>query len=281
MLTGISLATAASRLWIAYDSSKVTLNKDSVKVSSGTRLTGPSDNIVDYFRSQKLRWENRGYDTVGRGISEAVSFAHVAEAAGSAIFQKLADMTHIVSQYWDPQTSTDEKEPLAAAFSSTIDEIERAIDNARYDDLNLISDNGGTPLRRVSLDAVFPTTTLDISFNSSDIVDVAALRAIDISAPDKDTVMAAVEAQQQRGGSYLAKASGYVTSLESHYKLVQNKIQQNARFDDVISHDGEAKRYEQYIQASINNQTTIAMIAQSNMVVTGVLGLLRNNPVGK
>jgi flagellin len=276
MLSGIGMVNSARNLVSAYRSNESFLNNAAQRIASGKSINNPSDNISDYFRSQKLTYENRHYDTLQRNVGDAMSLAKAAEGAGSEIYQKFNDLVHWVNSYWDPMSTNEERQAYQTQFNAAIDDIERVMTNTQYDGKNLLSDNGGNPFRQVMVDSVFTGTTINISFNASDIVDPTALRAIDITAPDQATVLSAVESEQSKAGIYLGKAIGYLNSLKSTYSLIDQKMQRNSQFNDVINNTNDAEEMMKFSKRSIQQQATTAMMAQSNMAYMSILSLFQN-----
>jgi flagellin-like hook-associated protein FlgL len=280
MLPVTSLANTTFSLLQSYQVNDQFLADAAARIVSGKKLQHPSDNIVDYFRSERINMENSQNDYIQRGISEASSFSRVTETIGGSVLDQMQNLENLANNYWDPQNSADDKIAYSAAFTSAIDVLDKTIQGGidtidQTTGQNIYSDNGGTPFRTVTLDGTDPTQTLDISFNAGDLVDIAALRAINLGTTTQAAEVGAVQNEEAKAGSYVAKASANTISLQSQYNITQTKITQNSKFNDVLNGTDTVQQASSYTQALIVQQMTSAMLAQGNMAQYSVLALLK------
>lgn len=281
MLSGTSLANTTFALLQGYQVNAQFLNDSASKLVSGKKLQHPSDNIVDYFRSERINRENSQDDYISRGIQEASSFSTVTETVGNNILTQVQALEVLVNKYWDPHTDPDTKGGIAMEFSTGIDVLNAYINNSNDPIDNttsqkLYSTNGGNPFRSVTLDATDPTQTLDISFNANDIVNVANLQAINLGTTTQAAELASVQNEETKAGNYLSKAVANTISLQSQYNLIQNQITQNSKYNDVINTTDTAQESAAYTNMVITQQMTQAMVAQGNMQQSTVLALFKN-----
>jgi flagellin-like hook-associated protein FlgL len=277
---GISLGSTTFGLLQNYQINTQFLNQSAKRIASGQQMLSPSDDIVDYFRSEKINEENTQDDSISRGIQEASSFSTLTESVGNSVLSQVQALENMVNQYWDPQTTAGEKSSIATQFSSAIDILDHYIQGTNYqiDDTSsqqVYSDNGGQPFRSVTLDANDPTQTLDISFDANDIVDVNNLRAITLGSTTQANELGLVQAEEAKAGSYVAKASANTISLQSQYNIVQNQMTQNTNFNNVISNTDMASENASYTNMLVTMQMTLAMVAQGNLSQKSVLSLIQ------
>jgi flagellin len=277
MLSGIGPGTSIAHLAVAYRVNDNFLNQAAQRLVSGKKFQQPKDNIPDYFRSQGIDRENRDYQRIQQKIGEGTAFMDVVLASANNVYQQLDNMYTMVKGYWNPDSTDDDRMAYKAEFDAAAVALEKTVDAATYDGSKVIQATGGTPLRSITLNPQNPTNTLDLEFNNSDIVDTAALKALDITGPDRDTVMNAFETEAIKSAQYLAKAKSYRDALQTHYRLNDTQMTTNENFQSVINGTREADEYVEFSKRSILQQTTVAMMAQANVATRSVLGLFQKN----
>ena len=271
MLTGVPLAVTSSRIALFTKSNENSLGASLVRLASGNRVNRPSDGIPDYFISERLSRESQSYAPVLRDIGEGLAMLQVASSAGESVFNALTDMRELVKMYYNENTTDSDRDAYRAEFKALRSTVSDIIANSRYDGMQLISDNGGNPFKSVVLEATASPETIDIAYDSDDIADVVLL---ELGVTDEATELAAVEAEQGRAGSYLAKTSASTYGLNAQYNLATLKMNTS---NEGARQSIEADTGEEMVKAmnySIRNQSSMAMMAQTNVYVASITKLI-------
>ncbi len=273
MVSGTSLLNVTSfRIASFYKTNGTQLGGNYARIASGTRFPEPKDNIPDYFRAEKLNNNIRSYGNVRRDIAEALVMIDVAEQAGTRVFEDLDEMKLLVKQYYDADTTDEEKVIIEHAFNETGLRVAETINTAYYDGKKLISDTvgAGVPLKSIILNPDTFTQKYDIDFGSDNVADTSACNI----TVGEEAATAAVQAESDKAASYLAKVSGYRTGLNAQYNLAENAIVHTKESISSFADTDDAKEIVEGMKRSIAQQSSLAMLAQANMYRTSVVKLL-------
>jgi flagellin len=271
MSTNAVLADASLRIAGCYQSNRNELNSNLLSVATGKRVNSPQDDAVDYFRIGRMNTTLSGITRVQQGISAGTSMLKVAEAAGTSVFNDLADMQSLLRDYYDPGTTDDEKAVDVIKFNTIAGRISDTISGTYYDGKKLIADSSRNPLMKVSVGADDPSQTYDISYTGNDVVDVSGLT---LGQAGKDSESAALQAQYERATGYLSKTATYSGSMSSFYALSNNQkenLQQTITNEQSIDM-GEAMAT--ITKQQVCQQGALAMLSQANMVQQNMLSLV-------
>lgn len=269
MLTGSSLNVTYDRIAAFYKINQNRMADSMVKAASGSRFSKPADDIPDYFHAQRFKNQASGYTEIRQNITEASGLIDVATAGGQYVFNNLNSMKDLVKKYYD-SSDNEEKNGIKAQFDQLASNVANTISTTVYDGNKLISNSSASPLKSISLDPD-SNLTFDISFTSAQVANPSGLT---LGTTNEQTETAAVQAELDKAGSYLAQASAYSIGIKAQYSLVSTKIsayqasQSNSRDADVGQETADA------INGSIREQSSIAMMSQTNMAKSLVLRLL-------
>lgn len=262
MVSGVSLSVTSGNIALFTRSNGNSLASSLVKLASGKRINNPSDGIPDYFYSERLKSNSRSAENVLQSIGEAQAFTDVAANVGESVFNAITDMRELVKQYYQPDTTADDKAAYAAEFDSLKNTVTQIIQSSTYNGMRVVSDNGGTPFKSVTLDEKRPDQVFDITYDSGDIADMSALT---IGVAGAAAELDLVDAQRGASGSYLARTSAYERGLNAHYSILTNKIKTENGNAERITEVATGDEYVKAMNESIRNQSSYAMLAQANM----------------
>ncbi|MBN1306764.1 MAG: hypothetical protein JXA18_02525 [Chitinispirillaceae bacterium] len=271
MTTEALLSVTSSRIVLFSKQNENSFGESLIRLASGKRVNKPSDSIPDYFFSEKMLRDSRSYATVLRGIGEGMAFMDVAVSVGEQVFNGIVDLREIVRRYYNEETTADEKDALQADFSAQQDTLIDSIASSTYDGARIVSDNGGAPFKSIALDDGAGTHKMELSFDSGDVADLSSLT---LGATDEATEAAAVEAELEKAGSYLAKAGAYMRGLNAHYNLTTTKILTTRSSAERSVESDTGEEMVRAMNYSIRNRSSMAMLAQANMYRTSVVRLL-------
>jgi flagellin len=261
----------ASRIANFYKINGAELSKNLLRIAAQKRFAGPSDNIPDYIRSQKIQRENKDYKGIQTELQVALAMMDVAEHAAMYVQEDLSRMKELVGEYYDAATTADEQAAIEDEFDQLKNSVTDFIGNTYYDDKLLIQDTSLTqPLRSVLLNPYDMSQTFDIEFDDGDVPAVAAL---DVTA-GQVVASAAVQDELDKVNSYLAKTSGYIFGLNSQYNMAANKVVNNKAADSAISDVDGAKELLEVTKRSLRQQSSAAMLSQLNISRQNVLMLI-------
>lgn len=273
MVSGSQLAITSGRLNAYYKTSENNLYDSLSRIASGKRIASPRDNAADYFHAQRLKRDSSDSEGIRTGVSEASAMLDVGVSVGEKVFTNLTKMRHMVDDYYDPNTSQEEKDIMKADFASLIKEVNASINNSIYDGKKMVQDTSVTgPLKTVNLDSNDLSQTFSISFTAQQVADPSALT---LGTGTQGSEATAVDAELEKAGSYLATASAYSRGIKSQYNLLSQKIlTSNAQKSNLVDAD-EALEVAKATESSIRHQSTVAMMAQANSVRASILKVLQ------
>lgn len=269
MLTGTSLSVTGANIALFTKTNENNLAESLIRLASGKRVNCPSDNIPDYFNSQRLQQNSRASERVLRGIGEGIAFMDVASLVGENVFTSISDMRELVKSYYADDVTDDEKSAFAADFAALKNTVTTVIAASTYDGARLVSDNGGTPFKKIALDTE-QALTFDISYTSAEVADVSSLT---IGTSGRDTELSALEAELGKSGSYLAKTSAYTRGLNAQYAVTNRKQEITSQAADRVTDADIGEEYVQSMNRSIRNQSSFAMLAQAHMFQSSITRL--------
>ncbi|MBN1576055.1 MAG: hypothetical protein JW913_05860 [Chitinispirillaceae bacterium] len=271
MTTGAVLSVTSTRIALFSKRNENRFGESLIRLASGRRVNKPSDNIPDYFFSDKMMRESRSYTTVLRNIGEGMAFTDVAVSVGEQVFNGITGLREIVRHYYSEETTDDEKAALGADFSARQSTVIDIIASSNYDGAQIVSDNGGVPFKSIALDDGTGTQKMEISFDSGDIAYVSELS---LGVTDEARETAAVEAELEKAGLYLAKGSAYMRGLNAHYNLATIKMLTTRASAERSVESDTGEEMIRAMNYSIRNQSSMAMLAQANMYQASVVKLL-------
>lgn len=116
------------------------------RINTGLKVGSAKDNGAVFSVAQRMRAEVAGIGAVQQGVSRAVSTVDVALAAGESISDILIEMKEKAVAAADVSLSTADRSALNADFKALRDQITTVVDNAEFNDTNIIK-NGASALK--------------------------------------------------------------------------------------------------------------------------------------
>jgi flagellin len=243
------------------------------KVASGKRIASPSDNATDYFHAQRLNRDSSDSEKIRADVSEASAMLDVGVSIGEKVFTNLSKMRQMVDDYYDPETSQEDKNMMKADFSRLIKEVNASTNNGIYDGKKMVQDTSATgPLKTVNLDSNDLSQTFSISFTAQQVADPSALT---LGNGTQVSDAAAVDAELEKAGSCLATASAYSRGIKSQYNMLSQKILTSKAEESSIVDIDESLELAKATESSIRHQSTVAMMAQANSVRASIIKVLQ------
>lgn len=246
------------------------LNSSMEKLSSGYRINRASDDAAGLAIANRLRVNVRSLTVAARNVTEGKSMLQVAEGSANQIENILERMKELATQAASANTSSTDKAKLNAEYQQLIEEIDRIVDDTKYQGEALLDGNfdgtfqvgsssGASSQLYISIDALDSSTlSLSTDITSADNA-VDALDEIDGAIDTLADVLGNIGAGMNR--------------LDYTYSNIQVQIENFSASESVIRDVDMASEMVNYTKNSILLQAGTAMLAQANMSSQGVLSL--------
>ncbi len=263
MIGGIS--NVSSGLASIYNANNRALNDTLSRISSGKRISKPSDDFAGYIRSRTLLDDAAGLAIVKQDLQAGKGYADYAVEAGTALMEKL-ERTKELAVLYGSTTDVTERALYVAENTVIAAEITDLIANSQYDSTAVIA---GATLIDIELDPDGASGSLDITFvEATDFTSAAEIAALVVT--DGGTTADAAIAKVT---SYLAKASGYSEDIQRHMDLTDIAINSKEAAASIITDVDEIKELAAATDLQVRQQASIAMIAQANVSRQGIMQL--------
>ena len=268
--TAIFTATSA-RIADFYQTNQSAINRNLISIGTGNRVNSPEDDPVDYCRIQRMNTTLSGVTRMQQDITSGSSLLSVAEQAGTAVYNNLADMQNLLNEYYDPQSTDDQKSVDAIQFNALAAQTSSIIDSTYYNGKQLIADSSTNPLLKVMVSPDDPTQTFQISYGSQDIVDVSGLTLGQTGQAGEN---AALQTQFGRAESYLANTKASSEAMTSFYSLANS---QQVTLQQTVANEQNCDTgavMAQLTKQEVCQQGSLAMLAQANLAQQNMISLL-------
>lgn len=249
------------------------MNANMEKLSSGYRINRAADDAAGLAIANRLRANVRSLTVASRNTTEAKALLQIAEGSANQIESILERMKELATQASSANTSSDDKAKIDAEFTALKDEIDRIVDDTKYQGTNLLdgnfegtfqvgSINDASAQIYVSLDQI-NTTGLSLA---STAVDTAAHAQSALDAID-DAIDTLAEVLGNIGAS--------MNRLDYTYANLQVQIENFSAAESVIRDVDMASEMVSFTKNQILLQAGTAMLAQANTSTQVVLSLFR------
>jgi flagellin len=272
MVTGASYSVSYNSIATFNKKNENSLASSLLKLASGKRFNQPSDNIPDYFVASRLEQNNSTNEKIKVNLAQVSTQAGVAEQAGTYIFDDLTTAYSLVEEFYDPSTPSNEKDAIKTQFSMLMTQITSTIDNTFWDGQQVIRDTGTSSFASVAIDASNPDEMLTLSFSGNQIADVSSLV---LGNTDFNTESQAVQVELNKAASYLSRVSVFNRSLNAFYNITEAAIAANQHSLSGVSDINTGEEMMRAMDKSIRHQSSLAMMAQANMIQGSILQLFR------
>ncbi|HAH11096.1 MAG TPA: flagellin [Alphaproteobacteria bacterium] len=189
-------------------------------INTGLRVSGPKDNGAIHAVAQGMRKDVLALNAVTNSLNRAVSAVDTAVAAGQALSDLITEMKEKAIAASDTSIDQNSREAYNADFVAMRDQIQKIVDNATFDGLNLI--DGSTTKVEALANAdgnAFVTVAAQVFSLGSTIVTIRATNTI--STQDKASAMiATIETTLNALNLALAKLGTGSKKLNIHKSFV-------------------------------------------------------------
>ena len=186
------------------------------RINTGLKVGSAKDNGAVYSIAQRMRSDVAGVNAVKQGVDRAASTVDVALAAGESVSDILVQMKEKAVAAADTSLSAADRSALAEDFGSLRDQITTIVNNAEFNDINIIS-NGATDLKVFTSPESGSVTTVaaeDLSLAGSTLT-ISASSTIGTQAT-ASAMIATLDTSIANVNSALARLGTSSKSLEVH-----------------------------------------------------------------
>jgi flagellin len=247
------------------------------RINTGLKVATAKDDGGIYAIAQRMRGDVRAYDAVSSSIDRAQSTVDVALAAGEAISDLLIDMKEKALAASDASLDADSRAALNEDFTALRDQITTIVDNATFNDVNLID---GSTAQITALANADGSNTLDVSAEvmglgtTGSVLAITGGTAVD-TATNAGTALTNIETSINQLNSALARLGTGSKSLEIQNTFI-GKIQDatEAGIGNLV--DADMARESSRLQAlQVQQQLGVQALSIANSSPSTILGFFR------
>lgn len=263
------------------------LNNSLEKLSTGLRVNRASDDAAGLAISENLRTQVRGAKQAQRNALDGISALNIAEGAMNEISDILQRMRELSVQSANDTLTSTERGYTNQEFDQLTSEIERIANVTNYNGMDLLSNDtatrfggggsGGTgsvlwidaneTVGQDSITITIDTLTAGTTGLGIDTLAIDSQTGATAAISDLDAAISSVNTNRASVGAMINRLEHAVNNL-----LVSETNQQAAEAN--IRDADFAKETAIFTKNQILVQSATAMLAQSNMVPSTVLGLV-------
>jgi len=268
--------------------SNVSQGKSLEKLSTGLRINRASDDAAGLSVSEQLRTQVRGLSRARSNAQDGIALLQIAEGAGNEISDILQRMRELAIQSANDTLTSTDRSYLDQEFAALTNEIDRIANSTQYNGQTLITggsnsfggvgagssilhiganSTAGVDNITIQIDAI-TVGALGISGGSANAVtgistSSASLAAIAVI----DNAIVSVNNMRSDLGAYVNRLEHAINNISNQEYNTQDA---ESRIRDVDFADETTK----FTKSQILSQSATSMLAQSNAVPNGVLGLI-------
>ena len=284
---GISINTnvAATRASQFLANNHQNLQKSLDRLSSGKRITSPSDDAGGLAVSMKLQHTTNSLRGVSRGISNAISLLQVQDGALSSIGEIVSRIGELKGMYDDVTKNSDDKATYDTELVQLRGQITSICTSAKFNGVDVFAGNtaaaGGDEVR-VFLDET-GTQAVSVDLSDTEIDAAGTTLGTNILAAGKNTFddtgggisAAEITAALQYIATQRATNGGEVKRLQFAQANVDTQITNLSAANGRIMDVDIASESSNLAKQQILVQASAAMTAQANVANDVALMLLR------
>ena len=245
-----------------------TMEQAMERLASGKRINSAADDAAGLAVVSRMTSQIRGLNQAVRNANDGISIAQTAEGAMIEIENMLQRMRELAVYASSDTISSTERGFLDTEFTALEDEIERVVDNTKFNGQSLFSASGAVTFA-VAID---PDDGSDLTITIDAFADIAEAVDTNSNASDAvaalDTSLGTVRDMRADMGAVINRLSYTVDNLSSI------RVNTEAAKSRILDADF-ATETTALSRAQILQQTGTAMLAQANAVPQTVLALLQ------
>jgi flagellin len=192
------------------------------QIDTGLKVASAKDDGATFAIAQNMRGDVAGYQAVTDSLNRATSTLGVAMSAGQSISDLLIQMKQTALSASDQSLDTASRQALNASFSALRDQIASIVQNAQFNNFNLIDGSTKQITALASSDGTHKITVGAENMSlSGSIVTITSTATITTQA-SASTMVATVESSLTNVNAALAELGSGSAKLSVQTSFVQN-----------------------------------------------------------
>jgi flagellin len=275
MLT--SIYTTALNIGNMYAQNNALLSQSLMRLSSGKKISNPSDDLGGYTRAMELKTSYDVYGSINQNLQDWKGAMDVASSAAGSINSSLQRMQELIDLSQTASTN-DEKDADQAEFTQLAASIQTTRNSTNANGAYVL--NSSASLASIPLVPGSAAPTLDINFTAPAIGDTNLANLNDPTkikightAPDYAGTQSYLDAVTADMATYNAKVEGFSKQIDTFTNINNTIITNQKSAASSITDINEADELAQYNMLNIRQQGSVAMLAQANLSAQNMLML--------
>ena len=253
-----------------------TINRDLAttlrRIATGLKISSPKDNPAVWATAKMQSAEAKSLDAVRASLQRGQSTTDVALAAGDTVTDLLDQMKQKMLAASDPSLTTASRKLLNDDYVSLRKQIDRAVENASFNGVNLISAGNTGNIRALANAKADQTIDVDHVDLSTGGAALAGMRADLLTAPSS-TDIKAMDTAMQNVTSALSRLGTQANGLDTHLTFI-NKLQDTLEVSVGRLIDADMAQEATRLQAlQIKQQLAIKSLSIANAAPSYILKL--------
>lgn len=253
-----------------------TINRDLAttlrRIATGLKISSPKDNPAVWATAKMQSAEAKSLDAVRASLQRGQSTTDVALAAGDTVTDLLDQMKQKMLAASDPSLTTASRKLLNDDYVSLRKQIDRAVENASFNGVNLISAGNTGNIRALANAKADQTIDVDHVDLSTGGAALAGMRADLLTAPSS-TDIKAMDTAMQNVTSALSRLGTQANGLDTHLTFI-NKLQDTLEVSVGRLVDADMAQEATRLQAlQIKQQLAIKSLSIANAAPSYILKL--------
>jgi len=260
------------------DQSKSTLSTSMARLASGVRVNTSKDDAAGMAIADRMNTQVRGMQVAMRNANDAISLAQTAEGAIGEVADMLQRMRELAVQAANATNTSADRDNLNAEYGQMATEIQRTLQNTKFNGLAVLGADAGTNAYQVGANAgetvSLSTTRLDNVATMTALFTGTASSIAGTSATNASAAMAAIDSALTLVNSQRALYGAAQNRFDAIVSVLQVNSENTAAARGRIMDADFATETANLSRAQILQQAGSVMVAQANAMPQQVLQLL-------
>jgi flagellin len=260
------------------DQSKSTLSTSMARLASGVRVNTSKDDAAGMAIADRMNTQVRGMQVAMRNANDAISLAQTAEGAIGEVADMLQRMRELAVQAANATNTSADRDNLNAEYGQMATEIQRTLQNTKFNGLAVLGADAGTNAYQVGANAgetvSLSTTRLDNVATMTALFTGTASSIAGTSATNASAAMAAIDSALTLVNSQRALYGAAQNRFDAIVSVLQVNSENTAAARGRIMDADFAAETANLSRSQILQQAGSVMVAQANAMPQQVLQLL-------
>jgi flagellin len=265
-----SLNYALASLPNIYDQNNANLGATLQQLESGKNFQSPSDDMVDYFRSQDLNTQYDEYSNIKKNLTEWQGVMSTTSTAAGEVYNDLQSMKQLTDGYATADAPTQAAD--TAQYNALSNNIGSLLDSTQYGGTSLLWNQGA--LTSINLVPGSNSNSQSLTIGLGQVIQAANYYGLSIGGGQNVGNMGnAVNAALADAQGFIGKVSAYQAGIQSNLNITNSTMQNLQSFSSTLTNIDAAQVMTTYTQQEILQQAGAAILSQANMDQRNVLML--------